>query len=751
MAMKAKHLLLLLSLILNFLLTKAQNPWLSVAGGVAAGGGGIPVHGNVSGAQDQVAITTTTVRDGIIYAWRDNRTGSNGRDIYAQKLDPCGNVVTGWPADGVLICNAAGNQDNIQILEDGSDGAIIIWEDDRNGGAQQDIYAQKIAGNGVVAWTANGVVITAAGNSQGSFSACEDGVGGAFVVWDDNRPGSIGTKDLYAQRITSSGTIAAGWTVNGTAVSVETQNQVDPHIVSDGSGGAIIVWEDNRTGSNGVDIYGQRVTANAAMLWTVNGIVISNMSNGQNEPKIVNIDNTSFLVAFTNSDNVIYGKKIDLTGTTIAPWNVLGDIIANPGGTTGPLYDDIRGITVTGSGYAYLPYSRTDGIDQGIYSYQIPLVNPPLSSTDISYNPWGREDVSRVNTDVVYGDTALTVYRQGNASFSPTPGIYGIRNTGSPGTSSGTKFLISSSGTSADFPDISAIANNFYFAWEDNRPSAVGLDIYAATLDTLAAPAQLAVSAGPYCFGDNITFTTLQPAGLFNSYEFFVDGISVQSGASNVFNTSTLSMGAHVITVTAGTASGCATRSSNIINLTIINCVLPIELLSFDAEREKDKVRLEWVTSSEVNNAFYTIEKSYDIESWKIIGKIDGAGNSNSVINYKHFDNNLKEGINYYRLKQTDFDGKYSYSDIKSIDYDAYNNPVKIYPNPTNGQLIIAFNRNPDIETNIMVTDVMGNIVYNRMVNDNKVFCDLSAYAQGVYLVEIKTERKTERFKIIKQ
>ena len=95
---------------------------------------------------------------------------------------------------------------------------------------------------------------------------------------------------------------------------------------------------------------------------------------------------------------------------------------------------------------------------------------------------------------------------------------------------------------------------------------------------------------------------------------------------------------------------------------------LPIELLYFRGINEGDVNKLIWSTASENNNEYFTIEKTVDGKDFQIVSNIDGAGNSSNVINYQYVDRTFEHIINYYRLKQTDFDGKYDYSDIISID-----------------------------------------------------------------------------------
>ena len=96
--------------------------------------------------------------------------------------------------------------------------------------------------------------------------------------------------------------------------------------------------------------------------------------------------------------------------------------------------------------------------------------------------------------------------------------------------------------------------------------------------------------------------------------------------------------------------------------------VLPIELVSFSGEKKDNNNILNWTTASEINNAFFTVEKSYNGFDFEWVGTQEGTSPSTQIVNYSLTDYNILETLNYYRLKQTDFDGKFEYSNIISID-----------------------------------------------------------------------------------
>lgn len=119
--------------------------------------------------------------------------------------------------------------------------------------------------------------------------------------------------------------------------------------------------------------------------------------------------------------------------------------------------------------------------------------------------------------------------------------------------------------------------------------------------------------------------------------------------------------------------------------------LLPIQLLNFEVNATAEfSVEIFWTTASEINNSHFVVERSSDGKNWSDLAIIQGMGNSSSLIQYNYTDTNPFRGLTYYRLKQVDFDGSFSYSTIRTINnFDAAKN-VLIYPNPASNQLTIS-------------------------------------------------------------
>jgi hypothetical protein len=224
---------------------------------------------------------------GVIITWHDDRNLEF--DIFAQKVDTTGAGV--WTANGVTVCTAPGTKLNPVIATDGAGGAVIAWEDFRDDILSFDIYAQRVASNGSRLWTVNGVSLVEDDGDQLAPSICSDGSGGAIVAWQDNR---ATLPDIYARRINSSG--VPQWAADGIAVSSANGTQQIPRAIADGAGGTIIAWEDLRTSVFNTDLYAQRVDGSGAALWTPNGMAFTTAAADQANPVIVS-DGLGGLVA----------------------------------------------------------------------------------------------------------------------------------------------------------------------------------------------------------------------------------------------------------------------------------------------------------------------------------------------------------------------------------------------------------------------------------------------------------------------
>jgi len=185
---------------------------------------------------------------------------------------------------------------------------------------------------------------------------------------------------------------------------------------------------------------------------------------------------------------------------------------------------------------------------------------------------------------------------------------------------------------------------------------------------------------------------------------------------------------------------------------------LPIELLSFNAKLNGDQVDLNWTTVSETNNDYFTVEKSGDGIDYERVMNIDGAGNSNQSIYYAVVDPDIYHGCSYYRLKQTDYDGQYAYSNTVIINYgnSDHMDYVTIHPNPASGDFSIGINGKKDEEVLVVVLDLWGNMYYSKVVmpKDDTYTLGIDSSGKllpGVYMVVASSRNELYRKKLVIQ
>jgi Secretion system C-terminal sorting domain len=508
------------------------------------------------------------------------------------------------PAVNNAICTAISGQSIPTIVSDGSGGAIITWEDYRSG-TNADIYAQKINASGVVQWTADGVAISTNTTSQYIPTIASDGSGGAIITWRDMRNGN---SDIYAQRINSSGVVV--WTTDGVPVSVASNIQTAQAIVSDGLGGAIITWHDYRSGTD-YDIYAQRINNSGAVQWAVNGVIISNASNGQEFPAIVSDGSAGAIITwndYRSGSPGIYAQRINSSG--VVQWTANGFPIS------------------TGTGGKYPPTIASDGSGGAIITWQ-DYRNAGTTNNDIY--------AQRINASAVVQWTSdgVAISIASNEQLSPT-----IVGDGSGGA---------------------------IITWQDFRGT--NADIYAQ----------------------------------------YVDGYGI----------------------------------------------LPVELSSFTAVNKGKGIELKWKTATEINNYGFEIEKSriQNIEvsrqnktvMWDKIGFVEGTGTANTPKEYLFTDENLSAGKYSYRLKQIDHDGKFEYSQQVEVTVSAAPKEFALdqnYPNPFNPTTTIQYSLPSSATVKLAVYDLLGREIAT-LVNEEQsagwkeVEWNGAAVSSGIYFYKL--------------
>jgi hypothetical protein len=180
---------------------------------------------------------------------------------------------------------------------------------------------------------------------------------------------------------------------------------------------------------------------------------------------------------------------------------------------------------------------------------------------------------------------------------------------------------------------------------------------------------------------------------------------------------------------------------------------LPVELLYFEAKPENSNVRLRWTTATELNNDYFTVQSSADGITFNDIAKIQGAGTSQTLNKYSYLDMEANPGRTYYRLKQTDFDGKFKFSDVVKVDLENTSTPsFSVYPNPTSDKFTLSSNTAVESISLLSSQGDLISAVSDQMLEGEffKEF-DLSENIAGLYIVKIVHNKGTNFIKVIKR
>jgi hypothetical protein len=161
---------------------------------------------------------------------------------------------------------------------------------------------------------------------------------------------------------------------------------------------------------------------------------------------------------------------------------------------------------------------------------------------------------------------------------------------------------------------------------------------------------------------------------------------------------------------------------------------LPIQLINFNTEAQKDKVKISWSTAFESNNDYFSIERSTDAVTWTVVRTIKAAGYSSSLKSYSSFDDKPVVGTSYYRLKQTDLDGKFNYSDEKLVKYTSSDN-IFAFPIPNTGNTVNFKGIVQPKNIELTVHNISGSKLFTTTLQTNSV--ELPLLKAGVYVMTL--------------
>lgn len=427
-----------------------------------------------------VRIAPTASAQSFLWSTEDGSGGAffvwnESANVRAQHLTAQGLPAPGWPAAGLTICAAPGEQYPSGITADGAGGFIAAWDDYR-GGSESDVYAQRVNAAGVVQWTANGVLVCGATNYQFSAHLCSDRVGGAILVWDDWR--ALGTNgfDVYAQRVSASGVVQ--WAANGVPVSVGPGNQTEPALVNDGTvGGCYIVFRQLATGQH---VYALRLDAFGVERpgWTANGSPVSTVG-GSLSPAIASDEAFGAYVVWSDSrsgNSEIYVAHLVASGPIAPGW------VANGLPITSQLLDQtLPQVIADGIGGAIVAWNDPRDGNTDLYAQRIwPTGGTQWTPNGVALTRApGTQSAFKLVSDGVGG--ALAAWRDQRAS-SPTM-MYAQRVTGAGAIATGFAadgVAVSTAHNVQDLALVSDGAGGVIVGWQDNGAA---IQCYAQRVD----------------------------------------------------------------------------------------------------------------------------------------------------------------------------------------------------------------------------------------------------------------------------
>ena len=260
-----------------------------------------------------------------------------------------------------------------------------------------------------------------------------------------------------------------------------------------------------------------------------------------------------------------------------------------------------------------------------------------------------------------------------------------------------------------------------------------------------------AESSGQLCFGIRKATNAENGSSLLITYvnASGASSVSLPTGGGTstwYYECIDLAFTGSPISITFTNTSTAGSNSFRLDDIGLTNTVLPITWNRFSVENNGKSSLLSFSTASETNNSHFDIERSADGRNFEVIGTIKGAGDSRDERRYEFTDERPVQGINYYRIKQIDYDGKYSYSDTKSVRH-IDKGIVVVAPRNTDGRLDIT----TDIDQyEVSVWNASGQQVSSFHALSGSQSIDISTLQSGIYFVKVTGLTSNETVRILK-
>ncbi|NOR16551.1 T9SS type A sorting domain-containing protein [candidate division WOR-3 bacterium] len=440
--------------------------------------------------------------DGTNYlvVWQDERNGPFEYDIYGARVDQSGNVLD--PA-GIAISTTSSWQYFPSVAFDGTN-YLVVWDDG-------DIYGARVNQAGNILDPA-GIAISTATNAQTYPSVAFDGTN-CLVVWYDSRNGF---PDIYGARVNQAGNVLDP---AGIAISTAVNGQYEPSVAFDGTN-CLVVWGDHRSGWwYDSDIYGARVDQSGNVLDPA-GIAISTATNAQTCPSVA-FDGTNYLVVWQDERNGqyeydIYGARVNQAGNILDPAGITISTIAD--------YHEVPSVSFDGTNYLVVWKDWRSG-SSDIYGARVDQAGNVLDPTGIAIATGANgQHFPSITFD---GTNYLVVWHDYNTS-PPEYQIYGARVDQTGNVLDTTGIAISVVVYWQSYPSIAFDNTNYLIVWEDWRSGSY--DIYGARVNqfgNVLDPAGIAISSAAN--------SQLRPSITFDNTNYLIVWQDERNGSWDIY------------------------------------------------------------------------------------------------------------------------------------------------------------------------------------------------------------------------
>lgn len=626
----------------------------------------------------------------------------------------CSAQWSGGPdVDNPLNATLAVSGPNEVYCTDGHGGAIYSWM--TNGTKGFEVYANRIDSLGNIRWGSSGVLLHSDSLTTVVLpnpSVCEDGKGGCYVAFSSN---TISSRPIISQHLDSNGTIL--WGAQGKLITNTFPSQyyqAYPSLVNDGGNGVFIAFYDNNNQSPASGLYAQRLSFDGAMQWGNYASAIE-IAADIRQPIAISDGQNGIVVAWTNYSFDGLGHQYQIRMNRL-DHNGQSQFIAGS--------EKINTIESVGYG----PFFRL------------------MLSTQKNYIVEWTSD--GVNTTKVFSQK---IDPQGNFLWGSSE--IKVRDT---------------TGES-DYPDILSDGNDgAYYVWLDARKLGIATGIFAQHINS--AGGNVWKSQGvPIDSNSNDQNSPHIAPDLNNGMKIFwtnnfanrvymqqlngngiaqLPGIGVAVGATGhtpTFYQQVLSASNNhdIIFLQYNSPSTCYAKYVPFYSL------LPLNIISFNGVNKGAKNVLSWQTTTEINTGYFSVERSGDGNHFSEIGKV-AAKNSVAINNYNYEDAATSNTDVYYRLKETDKDGKVTYSNIINI-HQTLNSSLGIFPNPAIKNCTIYFNAVADGNSVLKIFDMNG--MQQKQISltakQLSVTIDVSSFSAGTYFCKLQAAGKAFTQKLI--